>query len=413
MQLPSFLGQFLRRRRQTEEHMTADLEQQQKQQEALPNQQTKGGPSNGGLETPVSDPYMQQSLYPPPTPALLAFQLRVGICSPPYLRGAAPPSGAFGRGGTSSSLTLTNSAVPSRAGSNEGIYTRTVEQESKTRLQYSLSIWAVNTFFMLQIIVGAALTALGAAKGPPAAVTVLGAVNTIVAGLLTYLKGQGLPARLEAYLQQLRALREYIEEVERRVMRDGAAGFDVDREVGRIWEMYQEVRQTEQDNRPGNVLPPRGLITGLLKKPDIERKDVMAPTGDKPPAEVLKHGISDLREYSSGLDKLQHLPGIGQSSSTQQEQQQQQHGGIPGVGAGTGVGVGDRISDIKGDLEHLGGMMGKVMHHGRDEATEQVGAVGASGSAGAKKEVDQVTDSVRGVLQRGAKELEKRLDHHE
>lgn len=151
----------------------------------------------------------------------------------------------------------------------------------------------VNTFYMLQIIVGAALTALGAAKGPAAAVTFLGAVNTVVAGLLTYLKGQGLPTRLEQYLHLLRTLREHIEAREREFL-EPECPLDVDEEIERVTKMYQEVRQTAQDNAPGTVLPPRGAITSLLKKPDIDRSDVPAPRGDKTAGEMLKTGLQDL-----------------------------------------------------------------------------------------------------------------------
>ncbi len=146
---------------------------------------------------------------------------------------------------------------------------------------------------MVQIIVGAALTALGAAKGPPAAVTFLGAVNTVVAGLLTYLKGQGLPTRLEQYLHLLRTLREHIEEREREFL-EPECPLDFDEDIDRVTKMYQEVRQTAQDNAPGTVLPPRGAITSLLKKPDINRSDVPAPRGDKAAGEMLKTGLQDL-----------------------------------------------------------------------------------------------------------------------
>ena len=102
--------------------------------------------------------------------------------------------------------------------------------------------------------------------------------------------------RLEQYLHQLRALREHIEEREREFMQPGGCGRDVEEEIEGVWRMYQEVRQTAQDNAPGTVLPPRGMITGLLKKPDIERKDVMRPRGDRAPRDVWREGIGDLEE---------------------------------------------------------------------------------------------------------------------
>ncbi|KAL9599935.1 MAG: hypothetical protein Q9219_003497 [cf. Caloplaca sp. 3 TL-2023] len=208
-------------------------------------------------------------------PKLLKFQTLTGICSPRLLR--SDPS-AF------------------RPAPNQGIYQRTVDEEAKVKTQYEISKYIVNSGGMLQIVVGAALTALGAAAGPSAAVTILGAFNTVIAGLLTYLKGQGLPTRLEQYLHLLRTLREHIEERERELLEPDCL-LDVDDELQRITRMYQEVRQTAEDNSPGTVLPPRGIITSLLKKPDINRSDVPAPRGDKNPAAMLTSGLQDLASF--------------------------------------------------------------------------------------------------------------------
>lgn len=234
-------------------------------------------------------------------PRLLKFQNLVGICSPTIFR------------------TNTTFQRPAR---NEGVYKRTVEEEARIKLQYAVSNYMVNTFYMLQIIVGAALTALGAAKGPAAAVTFLGAVNTVVAGLLTYLKGQGLPTRLEQYLHLLRTLREHIEAREREFL-EPECPLDVDEVIEQVTKMYQEVRQTAQDNAPGTVLPPRGVITSLLKKPDINRSDVPAPRGDKTPGSMLETGLQDLASFghhsASELErdgKAAAMEGVGSSSKS-------------------------------------------------------------------------------------------------
>lgn len=213
---------------------------------------------------------------PPELPSkLVKFQTLIGINSPQVLRGTP---------------TLYRPAP------NEGIYKRTVDEEAKVKFQYNVSNYVVNVGGMLQIVLGAALTALGAANGPSAAVTILGAFNTIIAGLLTYLKGQGLPTRQEQYLHLLRTLREHIEERERELLEPDCP-LDVDEEIKRVAKMYQEVRQTAEDNAPGTVLPPRGIITSLLKKPDIHRSDVPAPRGDKAAASMLETGLQDLAAF--------------------------------------------------------------------------------------------------------------------
>lgn len=64
---------------------------------------------------------------------------------------------------------------------------------------YKRFSWGINLCLGLQLIVAAALTALGAADGSKSAVTVFGAINTVIAGFLTYLKGSGLPGRFQYF----------------------------------------------------------------------------------------------------------------------------------------------------------------------------------------------------------------------
>lgn len=261
-------------------------------------------------------------------PKLLKFQTLTGICSPPLLR--SDPT-AF------------------RPAPNQGIYQRTIDEESKVKFQYDISKYIVNSGGMLQIVVGAALTALGAASGPSAAVTILGAFNTVIAGMLTYLKGQGLPTRLEQYLHLLRTLREHIEEREREFLEPDCP-LDVDEEIQRIARMYQEVRQTAEDNAPGTVLPPRGIITSLLKKPDINRSDVPAPRGDKNPAAVLASGLQDLASFGhhtahDGQTAMKEQLGKEEAAMESTVERERQH-----LGA---------------EIQHLGDMAKEALHLGK------------------------------------------------
>ncbi|PMD37672.1 hypothetical protein L207DRAFT_432216, partial [Hyaloscypha variabilis F] len=102
-----------------------------------------------------------------------------------------------------------------RPGANPGIYARVVRNEQNAKVGYKYFSWLVNGCLGLQIIVAATLTALGAAGGGRASVTVFGAVNTVFAGILTFLKGSGLPNRLKYYQGEWRKVREYIEQRER------------------------------------------------------------------------------------------------------------------------------------------------------------------------------------------------------
>lgn len=83
-------------------------------------------------------------------------------------------------------------------GMPEGLYRDVVEQRAKYHVLYSV-VSTVRWFLMvLQIVVGAGLTALGsldARLGASTPITVLAAVNTIGAGLLALLHNSGLPDR--------------------------------------------------------------------------------------------------------------------------------------------------------------------------------------------------------------------------
>ena len=236
-----------------------------------------------------------------------------------------------------------------RPAPNPGIYKRTVDEESRAHFGYTLSAYIVNSFFLLQIILGAALTALGAAHGPPAAITVLGAANTIIAGILNYLKGQGLPARLEQSLHLLRTLREHIEEREREFT-EPDCGLDVDEVVQSLVQMYKEVRQSAEDNAPGNVMAPKGAIVSLLKKTE---------SGNRVPAaeSTVVGGLGDrLREAQSAMNEatpamkhgLEDVKAIRFKADQEMEAQQQ---ALNKMVAGVG-GVEERISQDQGEARH-------------------------------------------------------------
>ena len=121
----------------------------------------------------------------------------------------------------------------------------------------------IEASFLSQIVVAATLTALGAADASYIAITVLGSVNTVIAGIQTYLKGQGLPNRLRQYEFGLRKLREYIEDRERDFSHADCT-LNVDHEIADIADMYKAVRQTAEDNTPDNYLPMAGAGKKLL-----------------------------------------------------------------------------------------------------------------------------------------------------
>ena len=198
-------------------------------------------PPDPDLEGRDAPPHRRSSFDGPPPPKLVKFRNLTGIDTPANIK----------------------KDYRQRAAKNLGIYSRVVSEERKTAVQYYFMASIIEASFLSQIVVAATLTALGAADASYIAITVLGSVNTVIAGIQTYLKGQGLPNRLRQYEFGLRKLREYIEDRERDFS-DANCPLNVDHEIADIAAMYKAVRQTAEDNTPDNYLPMAGAGKKLL-----------------------------------------------------------------------------------------------------------------------------------------------------
>lgn len=141
-----------------------------------------------------------------------------------------------------------------RPAENQGTYKRLVDAELKARMEYYFSASIINTGLLAQLVFAATLTVLGASQKSFMAVTLLGSVNTVIAGGMAYLKGQGLPERLVQYANDLRKVREHLEERERQFMRPDCP-LDVDQESRIIIRMYQAARQKAEDSAIREAAP--------------------------------------------------------------------------------------------------------------------------------------------------------------
>ncbi|KAH7118562.1 hypothetical protein B0J13DRAFT_599732 [Dactylonectria estremocensis] len=142
-----------------------------------------------------------------------------------------------------------------RTAPNIGIYTRVIIAEKKAASRYKIFHLLINTCLAVQVIFGAILTALGASKGSSRAVTAFGAINTIMAGILAYLKGSGLPNRLKYNEDEWKKLREHIEQREREFCLVDCP-LDVREEIHIVEDMYERVKdQLEANNSHGMMKP--------------------------------------------------------------------------------------------------------------------------------------------------------------
>ncbi|KAI0404878.1 hypothetical protein F4802DRAFT_615283 [Xylaria palmicola] len=180
---------------------------------------------------PGSDSHRSVYLNPEEDP-LTFFRLMLGIQTSPYL-----------------GFTI-SSPLGTRPAANLGLYARVVHSEQKAKDSFRVFSVVINGCYFLQIVVAAALTALGAARASSGAVTAFGAINTVIAGLLTFLKGSGLPGRLKYYGNEWKKIREFIEQRERDFMRSGGHDLDVYEVVETIEKMYNNLKADIELNTP-------------------------------------------------------------------------------------------------------------------------------------------------------------------
>lgn len=191
--------------------------------------------------------YPQLTLAQPAADDKLAiFRHLVGIHS---TRSFAPSTSA----GILPDLSHNNLHFDGRAAPNLGIYNRIVHREQAAKRGYKFASILINSCLGIQVIVAAALTAMGAANSSHVSITAFGAINTVIAGILTYLKGSGLPSRIRYYENEWKKVREYIEQRERDFSRPNCT-LDVYEVVGVVEAMYEEVKADIQTNRPDNYV---------------------------------------------------------------------------------------------------------------------------------------------------------------
>lgn len=171
---------------------------------------------------------------------LLTFRHMVGIHSMPTRRIKAHVSGP-------------SLQFPGRTAPNKGIYNRVVFQEKSAKYKYRVASALISSCLGAQVIFGAALTAMGASGGNYIGITAVGAINTMLAGTLTYLKGSGLPNRIHYYEMEWKRVREFIEQRERDFSNHDCR-LNVYETVRRIETMYEEVKINIQTNTPDNYI---------------------------------------------------------------------------------------------------------------------------------------------------------------
>ncbi|KAB5536011.1 hypothetical protein GE09DRAFT_337783 [Coniochaeta sp. 2T2.1] len=139
-----------------------------------------------------------------------------------------------------------------------GVYADILRTKRSKAIWYMFLNIVLWLSYFFQIIVGAGLTALGPGSAShPNWITGLGVLNTVIAGFLALVKGQGLPERLRKDEMEFRRLQDWIEETEA-LLAVGVIGRDR-KEVGLLVEMafkrFNAAKMSEENNRPESYVP--------------------------------------------------------------------------------------------------------------------------------------------------------------
>lgn len=143
----------------------------------------------------------------------------------------------------------------------ESLYRRAVHQKDSQNRTYIFTAALTNTLILSQVVLGAALTGLGASDSSHILITVFGALNTIIAGLIAWLKSRGQPMRARMFRDDLERV---VDEIENSAMMwlgisKGVHGYDkidtddqvtVRSEVARLTRLYDRAVKTNTLNDP-------------------------------------------------------------------------------------------------------------------------------------------------------------------
>ncbi|OAP58876.1 hypothetical protein AYL99_06173 [Fonsecaea erecta] len=166
---------------------------------------------------------------------------------------------------TPSGKSRSSASVPPKS-----LYGRATRQLSKQRFTYYMTASLSNTMLLSQVVLGAALTALGASESSHILITIFGAMNTIIAGLVAYLKSRGQPMRARMYRDDLERVVDEIENSEIMWLgittgvngyddidtgdgksgERGAAAVTVRSEVARLTRLYERAVRNNTVNNP-------------------------------------------------------------------------------------------------------------------------------------------------------------------
>ena len=175
--------------------------------------------------------------------------------------------------------------------SENKLYERAKRKRRSQNIVYQFTASLSNTLLLSQVVLGATLTALGASGSSHVLITLFGVLNTVIAGLVAYLKSRGQPMRARMFLDDLERVVGEIEnsEIMWLGISRGAHGYDeididdavsVRSEVARLTRLYDKAVKSNTQNNPDMYMAGAGgdALTSLRARPPGGGGGDAAPT---------------------------------------------------------------------------------------------------------------------------------------
>lgn len=169
---------------------------------------------------------------------------------------------------------LSNGQTPKELAMRDGLYQTIRHHFRYVQFKYRCFDYAAYIFLALQLLLGAIFIVLGALPSVDShvAIAVLGAVSTIIAGILSLMKGNGLPNRLRQTRNSLETVVFEAEELYWDVAADRHVFF---RDIRKLREDYLRVLEEARRNHPDTFTVSASKIgSGLVPT----QSKVKAPT---------------------------------------------------------------------------------------------------------------------------------------
>ena len=195
---------------------------------------------------------------------------------------------------------VTRSGHSVRTANNIGIYTRVVRNERWTKKTARVVSALSNICLGLQIVMGAAVTAAAASRASYSNITGLGAVATITASIVAYVRGSGQPEKLRHEESRWKWVREYMEQRERELCL-ADSGLDAREEVRKIEEMFSQVKDEVEGEDRGDQEPGGKFCRCQCQTASADEGGQSLPTAEEIVAQVIEP-----EEGTGGTTSKQH-----------------------------------------------------------------------------------------------------------